>query len=142
MPVTVQKDGDAVVVCIPMTVKRVAGRKQIVVPQRLDEEPQPAAQEPIVVALARAFHWEKLLDEGRYATIAELAEALGVDRRYVGRILTLTSLAPSLVEAIVRGDEPSGLSLERLARGVPVEWEEQRAHFGFSFEHTTCFDLS
>jgi hypothetical protein len=61
-----------------------------------------------------------------------LAEALGVDRCYVRRILNLSRLAPDIVEAIVRGEEPSGLSLERLAKGVPMGWEEQRARLGFS----------
>ena len=35
-------------------------------------------------------------------------------------------LAPDLVEAIVDGREPSGLSLERLVKGVSVVWAEQR----------------
>ena len=30
------------------------------------------------------------------------------------------------VPAIVRGDEPGGLSLERLVKGVPAIWKEQR----------------
>ena len=36
-----------------------------------------------------------------------------------------------LVEAIVDGREPSGLSLERLVKRTPVVWEEQREKFGF-----------
>jgi hypothetical protein len=35
---------------------------------------------------------------------------------YVGRLLRLTSLAPAIVEAILRGDEPNGISLEKLWR--------------------------
>ena len=87
-------------------------------------------QEPLVTALARAFQWQELLDDGRHASITELAEGLGVDRSYVGRILRLTTLAPDIVEAIVRGKEPSGLSLERLVKAMPMEWGEQRARFG------------
>ena len=61
-----------------------------------------------------------------------LTHALLVDRSYVGRIIRLTLLAPDIIEAIVRGDEPSGLSLERLVKGMPVVWEEQRERFGFA----------
>ncbi len=77
-------------------------------------------------ALARAYHWQELLDAGRYASVSELARALDVDRSYVGRILRLALLAPDIVEAIVEGREPSGLSLEKLMKGVPVVWEKQR----------------
>ncbi len=51
---------------------------------------------------------------------------LGLDRSYVSRIMRLTLLAPDIVAAIVDGREPSGLSLERLVKGMPVIWEEQR----------------
>ncbi len=64
--------------------------------------------------------------------MSEIAEALGVDRSYVRRILTLAPLAPDIVEAIVRGEEPSGLSLEMLPKGVPMGWEEQRERPGSS----------
>ncbi len=63
---------------------------------------------------------------GRYASVTELAEALDVDRSYVGRIMRLALLAPDIVEAIVRGDESSGVSLERLVKGMPTVWAEQR----------------
>ncbi|MCC5830284.1 MAG: hypothetical protein JJU36_12635 [Phycisphaeraceae bacterium] len=46
---------------------------------------------------------------------------------YVGRMLRLTSLAPDIIEAILRGGEPDGLSLEKLRKDLPVRWEEQRA---------------
>jgi hypothetical protein len=38
----------------------------------------------------------------------------------------LTSLAPDIIEAILRGDEPDGLSLEKLRKNLPVRWDEQR----------------
>ena len=72
-----------------------------------------------------------MIDSGQYASITELAEALQVDRSYVGRIMRLALLAPDIVEAIVRGDEPSGLSLERLVRRGSMLWAEQRVGLGF-----------
>ena len=44
----------------------------------------------------------------------------------IGRMLRLTSLAPDMIEAILRGDEPDGMSLEKLRKDLPVRWEEQR----------------
>jgi len=49
-----------------------------------------------------------------------------LDRRYVGRMLGLTSLAPDIVQAILAGKGLTGLSLAKLRDGVPVTWDEQR----------------
>ncbi len=44
--------------------------------------------------------------------------------------IDLVNLAPELQEAIITGNEPDGLSLNRLRRGIPMEWDEQREVFG------------
>jgi len=127
---TVERDGNDLVVRIPMKLKRRSGRKQIIVPDGLDDaEPIAPPQDALIDALARAHHWQQLIDEGRYGSITDLAEALNLDRSYVGRILRLTLLAPDIIEAILRGDEPSGLSLARLVKEVPMLWVEQRKMF-------------
>ena len=46
-------------------------------------------------------------------------------RTSVGRIIRLTLLAPDIVEAIIKGEEPDGVSYGKLVR-LPVEWEGQR----------------
>ena len=63
-----------------------------------------------------------MTESGDYASLEDLAKDVGCDRTYVGRMLRLTSLAPDIIEAILGGDEPDGLSLENL----PVRWDEQR----------------
>ena len=45
-------------------------------------------------------------------------------------MLRLTSLAPDIIDAVLRGDEPDGLSLEKLRKNLPVRWEEQRKRWG------------
>ncbi|MFY9939984.1 MAG: hypothetical protein WAK33_24080 [Silvibacterium sp.] len=59
-----------------------------------------------------------------------LAEAIGLDERYIGRILPLAFLAPDLTEAILEGMHVSHLSLEVFRGDVPVDWNEQRVQFG------------
>ena len=129
----VERDGEQLVIRVPMRFKKRGGRREIIVPEGLsDARPSKSpTQEPLITALARAFDWQELIDSGRYSSVTELAEALDVDRSYVGRIMRLALLAPDIVEAIVRGDEPSGLSLEWLTKVVPTLWEEQRERFGF-----------
>ena len=49
------------------------------------------------------------------------------------RILDLSLLAPEIIEAILDGNEPLGLSLAKLTRREPpMLWEDQRRGYGFA----------
>lgn len=126
------EDGNHLVVRIPLTFKRRGGRKEIVTTgYQTSEPPCPCrTNKPLVVAIARAHRWKELIEGGRYTTVAEMAAAMGMDASYLARILRLSLLAPDIVEAIMRGDEPSGLSLARLL-DIPPYWPEQRKKWGF-----------
>ena len=88
----------------------------------------PTRADPALVkALARAFRYQRLLDEGRYASISEMAAAGRIERGYLGRLLRLTLLAPDVVEAILDGRQPRDLGLPALMESIPSAWEEQRA---------------
>ena len=36
-----------------------------------------------------------------------------------------------IVEALINGEEPNGLSLAKLTQSFPEDWAEQRRQFGF-----------
>jgi len=133
-PEVVERDGRIVIV-IPMQFKRRGNRKEIIIPDGAPhpddgEALGPRVHRPLAIAVARAHRWKDLLAAGAYATMNDLAEQLDLDRAYVRRLMNLTLLAPDLVEAILDGDEPSGLSLVSLAESIPMAWEEQRRGFG------------
>ncbi len=125
--------GDGISVHVPMLLKKRAGRKEIIVPDGLDAKAPAEAppQDALVKAVARAHRWQEILDAGEVGSIRELAKRLRVDRSYVARILRLTLLAPDIIETILAGKEPSGLSLARLTKTLPILWDEQRKVFGF-----------
>ena len=60
------------------------------------------------------------------------ADRLKLNRSYIRRILYLALLAPDIVEAIVQGKEPSGLSLAKLTKTLPLLWHEQCQRLGFT----------
>jgi hypothetical protein len=127
-PVLLTKDGRTLVVRVPLTLCKRGGRKLVVTPEGATWAPPRARiDSTITKALARAFRWQKLLESGVYATVAEIAAAEGVNPTYVGRILRLTLLAPDIVEAILDGRQRANLQLADLLKGFPVEWERQRA---------------
>jgi len=65
--------------------------------------PNPQPDGTLVKALARAWRWQRMLDEGRFASVRELAEAERAGHSYVRRILRLTLLAPTLWNASLTG---------------------------------------
>jgi len=66
-----------------------------------------------------------MLEKGRYGTIDELAAADKINSSYASRLLRLTLLAPDIVEAILDGRQPDGMTLPGLMEPFPVEWEQQ-----------------
>jgi hypothetical protein len=119
----------SVTVHVPLAIRPRPGRKTIIRPAGSAPSASIAtrADAAMVKALARAFRWKRLLDDGRYASISEIAAAEKIDRGYVGSILRLTLLAPDIVEAILDGRQPEGLGLPTLLKPFPQEWELQRA---------------
>jgi len=69
--------------------------------------------------------WRRMLEKGRYGTIDELAAADKINSSYASRLLRLTLLAPDIVEAILDGRQPDGMTLPGLMEPFPVEWEQQ-----------------
>ena len=125
-------EGDCLVVQVPLRIKRRRGRKEIIAPAGMDSASAGPAStnRSLALTIARAHRWQALLESGRYTTIGELARDAGADNSYLARLLRLTLLAPNLIEAILDGTEPDGLSLEKLYQ-APVVWEEQRRTLGF-----------
>jgi hypothetical protein len=84
------------------------------------------ADPALVKALARAFRCQRMLDQGRYASITEMAEAERIERGYLGRLLRLTLLAPDIVAAILDRENLSNISLAILLKPIPDIWHNQR----------------
>jgi hypothetical protein len=66
------------------------------------------------------------LQERRHRSAGELAEAEGVTRSFVNRLLRLTLLAPDIQEAILDGRQPKAMQLGELIRAMPSSWKKQR----------------
>ena len=117
-------DPAIVTVHVPLRFKRRSGRKEIVFPteRAADQAASPAAQRLLVLAIARAHRWLELLEDGRFAGVAEVAEAVGCDPSYVRRMLNLTLLPPETIDRVLDGMEGDEEGLERLARGAGVVW--------------------
>lgn len=119
---------ETVTLRVPFRLVKRGGRKEMQLPDGV--QPVRKADNTLVKALARAFRWKRLLESGKYATIAELAEREGIASSYLTRVLRLTLLAPDIVEAILDGRHGQAVTLARVLEPFPLEWKHQAMHFG------------
>ncbi len=125
---------------IPWTLVKRGVRRQIITPidtpddfheeARVEQQKRKESQDsPLLRALGLAHHWQKLLDDGQYRTMTEIAAAEGIDLGQASRIARLTHLAPTIIEACL-AEQGYDLTLERLIRsGLPVGWYTQAQRF-------------
>ncbi|MCZ8150539.1 MAG: hypothetical protein O9325_22120 [Roseomonas sp.] len=117
----------SITVRVPLAIRHRPGRKTVVVPMTNGVAAVATRADPAVVkALARGFRYQKLLDEGRYASISEMAAAERIERGYLGSLLRLTLLAPNIVEEFLDGRASDGAALQTLLEPLPEDWAQQR----------------
>ena len=125
---------------VPLAVrKQRGGRKLMIAPASTMNRGSLAGDITLVKALARAFRWRRMMEAGRYGTINELAAAEKINSSYVSRLLRLTLLAPDIVEAILDGRQPEGMTLPGLMEPFPVEWGRQRRGLRIRHPDETMF---
>jgi hypothetical protein len=113
---------------VPMTFTVRGGRKTII-SETVQAPEQRRIDNALLKAMARAHRWRRMIEDGEYASISELANAEGVDLSYACRILRLTLLAPTLVNDILNGRRNSDLMLKQVTQPFPVRWDEQLSIF-------------
>ena len=116
-----------VTVTVPFAIRKRGGRTLVITPDGVTSAPAPRTRvdSALLKALARGFRWRKLLETGHFATIEEIAEAENINPSYISRLLRMTLLAPEIVEAILAGRKPEGLTMAKAMRPFPLEWRRQ-----------------
>ena len=119
---------------VPWTLVRRGLKKRVITPLDAPQEfleeakqeraAQAAAQDSALMrALGLAHHWQRLLDEERAASVAEIATAEGMDVTQVRRVMRLTLLAPEVIERLAGA--PDILLEQVMRRPWPIGWDEQ-----------------
>lgn len=110
--------GETLSVRIPMRFEPRGGRKRIIGPGGepiVADAPMPSRVDDVLIrALAKAWRWKRMLEGGRFASIGDLAAAEKVNFSYLCRVLKLSLMPPSMVEAILDGRQGEGVTLEAL----------------------------
>lgn len=119
---------------VPWTLVKRGCKKQVITPLdapqafleegRREQEARESIQDSALIrALGLAFYWQRLLDEQRLTSVAEIAEAEDIDVTQVRRVMRLTLLAPEVIERLI---STPGVVLEQVMRRPwPHSWRDQ-----------------
>jgi len=130
-----QGSSDVISLDIDARVKRCGGEMKLVFPP---DHPREAPSHPassLLKAVARGRQWYEWIVAGEVSGRRSIAEKLGLDERYVGRVLECAFLAPEIVEAILDGRQPPDLTFKKLTHGLPPSWIDQSRQLGFPSLH-------
>ena len=125
---------------IPWTLVKRGIRREIITPldapqaftveAAAERTKRKAAQStPLIRALGLAHYWQRLLDEGKFRSITDIAAAEIIDVTQARRLLRLTLLAPAVVDNLLANPDMA-INLEAVLRGaMPLDWQAQGAVF-------------
>ena len=126
-------DDESEVHCMEIPIRMMVrrGARRIVI-EKADgaASPDPA----LVKAVVRAHEWWGQLLCGTAKGTGDIAEAEGIARSYVSRVLRLAFLAPDVTARILNGRHPPQLTAWKLIddRTLPISWHDQRINLGFT----------
>ncbi len=116
-----------------LSIRKHGGRQVVELPEgsMLPNAPRHVVTNPVsallkALALARAFRWNRLLNDGTYASVSDIARAAKLDRTHLGDGLRLTLLAPWVVEAIQEGQQRVRVMLHMWMQPFAISWATQR----------------
>ena len=76
-------------------------------------------------AIARTWHWRRMLERGEVTTIHDIAAAEKVSDRFISRMLRLAYLSPAVLERLLIARAAPAVSLNDLAAAAERPWAEQ-----------------
>lgn len=112
-------------VVIPLTIRKRNGRPKILPPDDVDARNGRTQDPHVLRAIARAWSWRRQLESGAASTIQDIAAAEKISDRFVGRMIRLAYLSPSVLETLVITRKPPAISINDLMAVAELPWQEQ-----------------
>jgi site-specific DNA recombinase len=96
-------------------------------------QPVPGSGEfdqKLIQALIRARCWAATLVNNDFVSVEQLAATVKLHPKVVRQNLRLAFLSPDITSAILEGRQPSGLSLTKIHKLLPLPWTEHQRLLG------------
>jgi len=116
---------DTIRVVIPLTIRKRNGRPKILPPDDMDLRDGRSQDPHVLRAIARAWNWRRQLEAGAVSTIQDIAATEKLSDRFVGRMIRLAYLSPSVLETLVITRKPPAISINDLMAVAERQWSEQ-----------------
>lgn len=118
------EDSENIVLNTPLTARRRGRQLKLALSSELKES---NVDRSLITAISRAHQWARSLTTGEVTSITEIARREGVSPTYVGQLLPLGFLAPSIIETILSGHQPVSLTADHLIWHEKIEprWSDQ-----------------
>ena len=116
---------------VPATLRRAGKEMALLIGTAATAE---TADPSLLRLIAKAWSLRQALLKGDAGSLAAAAAREGISVPYASRLIRLAWLAPDIVQAILQGRQPAGLSATRLMEDwrLPLDWQEQRSLLGFA----------
>ncbi len=127
-PIEVIDKNETIEIILHVAFRRRAGRRMGFAPNgKAINIHKNNYDKSLVLAITRAYKWNKMIDEGQAKSIKHIAEMEKVERTYAGDVLRLKYLSPEITMMILNGTQPRNLSVTALLKNpIPLDWEQQR----------------
>ncbi len=112
-------------VFIPLTIRKRNGRPKILPPADMIPTNDGGVDPHVMRAIAKAWSWRRKLESGAATTSQDIATAEDISDRYVGRMLKLAYLAPTVLEKIVIARASPAVSLKDMSTAADMPWGRQ-----------------
>ncbi|EJF93761.1 recombinase family protein [Bartonella tamiae] len=108
---------------LPMTLRKRGVEQKLIIGQKLPEQDQA-----LIKSLVKAHQWLNTMKQGQ--TFASIATQENINESYIRSRIPLAFLSPKLQKAILNGNQPIDLTLEKLVRcKIPLDWAKQEQLF-------------
>jgi site-specific DNA recombinase len=116
---------------IPAGLRRTGKEMKFIVDGVTNSAP---ADTTLIRLLVRGQKIAKRMFEPNCPPLEEIAHEEKITASYATRLVRLTFLAPDILAAILAGNQPAGLTANKLMADtrLPLDWRDQRAVLGFA----------
>jgi site-specific DNA recombinase len=128
-PLPEERKGEVIVpisFCVPIRIMQTPRKGSVIIISESSRR-EPDVNSQLVKAIARSHYWNELLCSEKVSNCKEIKDMEKLkDYSYITEIVNLKFLAPDIVESILDGKQPLGLTMQKLLNIKTLNWQEQR----------------